>query len=242
VLGWTFVVLFLVLALGSFKPYFLPPAYPMLLAPGALTFERLFQGRRAWLGPAYAGALALVGLLLAPLAMPILPPAAFVSHYGFLTGVGNGGAGQRTAGAFPQYLGDRFGWDTMTATVARVYAGLPVQERSHACIFTVNYGEAGALNLFGPRDHLPPAISGHNNYYFWGPGTCDGSVLIAVGILPQYPEGAIFAGSYAKVAHAATITCDYCMGQENDIPVDVYTQPRFASFARDVWPRLKHFN
>lgn len=246
VLGWTFVVLVLVLALGTFKPYFLPPAYPMVFAPGALVFERFFQQRQhLWGGRAYVGGLVLVGLLLAPLAMPILPPAAFVSQYGFLTGAGNGGAGQATAGAFPQYLGDRFGWDTMTATVARVYEGLPLDEQAHACILTVNYGEAGALNLLGPQYHLPPAISGHNNYYLWGPGRCDGSVLITVGLpldLVQYPDIRALHDSYASVVQATTNTCEYCMANENNLPIYVCTGPRFANFARDIWPRLKHFD
>lgn len=244
VLGWTFVILYALFTLGTFKPYFLPPIYPLVLAPGALTVERFCQRRPrvAALGPAYAAALAFVGLLLAPLAMPVLPPAAFVSHYGSLTGAGNGGAGQQNAGAFPQYLGDRFGWNTMTQTVARVYDALPAGERARACIFTINYGEASALNLLGLDNHLPPAISGHNNYYLWGPGTCDGTVLIAVGVLPGYPEQGIFARSYRNMVQAATITCQYCMSEENDIPVQVYTQPTFADFARDVWPSLKHYN
>jgi 4-amino-4-deoxy-L-arabinose transferase-like glycosyltransferase len=243
VLGWTFVILFAILALGTFKPYFLPPIYPLLLAPGAVTYERVFQRQRvAWLRSAYAGMLVLVGLLLSPIAMPVLPPAKFVSHYGFLSGAGNGGAGQRNAGSFPQYLGDRFGWDTMTRAVATVSMGLPASERAHACVFTINYGEASALVLLSAPDHLPPVISGHNNYYLWGPGTCDGSVLITVGVLTDYPESQVFSASYGHVTQAATITCDYCMSAENDIPVLVYTQPRFQSFARDVWPQLKHFD
>jgi Dolichyl-phosphate-mannose-protein mannosyltransferase len=245
VLGWAFVILVAVLALGTFKPYFLPPAYPMLFAPGALVFERFFQRQRwAWLKPTYVGGLVLLGLLLAPLAMPILPPAAFVSHYGFLTGVGNGGAGQPTAGAFPQYLGDRFGWDTMAATVGTVYQRLPADERAHACIFTDNYGEASALNFLGPQYHLPPAISGNNNYFFWGPGSCDGSVLITVG-LPldqvQYTDIHTLHESYARLVQVATNTCQYCMESENDLPIYVCTQPTFSNFSRDVWPRLQHF-
>jgi 4-amino-4-deoxy-L-arabinose transferase-like glycosyltransferase len=245
VLGWTFVILFAILALGTFKPYFLPPIYPLLFAPGAISFEQFFQRRPrvAWLGPAYAGALAFVGLLLAPLAMPILPPAAFVSHYSFLTGAGNGGAGQQSAGAFPQYLGDRFGWDTMMKTVARVYSNLPRDEQAHACVFTINYGEASALVLLGTHDSLPPVISAHNNYYLWGPGRCDGSVIIVVGLHADYQEAQILTQQYYRhVAQAATITCQYCMSVENDIPVLVFTQPKFSSFAHDVWPRLKHYD
>lgn len=89
---------------------------------------------------------------------------------------------------------------------------------------------------------LPPVISGHNNYYLWGPGSCDGSVLIAVGVVPQDPESQLLGASYAHITQAATITCAYCMTEEDDIPVTLCTQPKFADFGRDLWPLLKHFN
>ncbi|MGI0079616.1 MAG: hypothetical protein ACRECH_08325 [Nitrososphaerales archaeon] len=98
-----------------------------------------------------------------------------VSPYGSLSGLGNCGAGQQNGGPFPQYLGDKFGWNTMVATVAQAYYTL--QERSLACIFTSNYGEASAINFFGASYGLPKAISGHNNY-IWGPGSCNGEVVI----------------------------------------------------------------
>jgi hypothetical protein len=168
--------------------------------------------------------------------MPVLPPATFVDAYGFLTGVGNGGAGQSTAGAFPQYLGDRFGWDTLTQNVERVYAGLPAAERSQACVLTGNYGEASALSLLGAPGRLPPVISGHNNYYVWGPGRCTGRVLIVVGDGPGDLEGA-----YASAVQVATNGCRYCMAQENNLPITVYTHPEGLAF-RDLWQRLKHFD
>jgi len=165
----------------------------------------------------------------------LLPPAGFVSNYGFLTGTGNNGAGQKTAGSFPQYLGDRFGWETMSATVAKVYAGLPAEQRARACVFTVNYGEASALNFFAARYHLPPAISGHNNYYLWGPGSCTGDVIITVGL--SQGEDAM---SFDSVVQAATVTCDYCMDEENNIPVYVCTQPKAG--LSQLWARVKHYN
>lgn len=245
-LGWTYVILYVVFTLFDAKSYFLAPAYPMLYAAGALVITRTAaRPRRAWIRPVYTATLALSGLLFAPLAMPVLPPATFASTYSVLTGVGNNSAGQTTAGKFPQYLGDRFGWDTMVAAVSRVYNDLPPDERAHACIFTLNYGEASALNILGPQYHLPPVISGHNNYFLWGPGSCDGTVLITVGLpldAVQYPDIRALASSYGSVVQAATITCDYCIGDENDLPVYVCTRPTFSSFARDVWPRLRHFN
>lgn len=245
-LGWTYVVLYAVFTLFNAKSYFLAPAYPMLYAAGAVVLTRPAAGpRRAWIIPAYVAVLALTGLLFAPITMPLLPPATYASTYGKLTGLGNNAAGQSNAGVFPQYLGDRFGWDTMTATVARVYRQLPPDQRAHACIFTVNYGEASALNFLGAGDHLPPAISGHNNYSIWGPGRCDGSVIITVGLpLDQTgdPYIRLFTDNYASVVQAATITCDYCQAEENDIPIYVCTKPAFSTFPPDLWTRLRHFD
>ena len=153
--------------------------------------------------------------------MPVLPPATFVRAYGFLTGAGNAGAGQRTQGAFPQYLGDRFGWEQMAATVARVYASLPIEQRARACIFTANYGEASAFALYQQHYSLPPAVSGHNNYYLWGPGSCSGAVVITVGrSLADNQQ------TFAHIVQAAIITCAYCVPEESAVPVYVCTQPK----------------
>jgi hypothetical protein len=235
-LGWTFVVLLALFALLEAKPYFLAPAYPMLFAGGAIVVERI--GGRAGAGGlvkwVYVALLAISGLLLAPLAMPILPPAAFVGSYGFMSGVGNASAGQQNQGAFPQYLGDRFGWDTMTQTVADAYEALPAPERSQACVFTSNYGEASALKFLGARYDLPPAISGHNNYYLWGPGRCMGEVMITVGL----PRDDV-KQSYTGVMRAATIACRYCMPEENDVPVYVARNPKDP--IQEQWPQTKHY-
>lgn len=231
--GWAFVTIVVLFIVINAKAYFLAPIFPLIFAAGARQVESLTQ-RQAWLAPAYVVVLLLSGLLLAPLAMPILPPTTYAKTYAALTGLGNGGAGQQTAGIFPQYLGDRFGWDTMAATVAQVYDALPANERSHACIFTGNYGEASALELLGARYHLPSTLSGHDNYYFWGPGSCDGSVLITVGISQ---DGLT---DFANVTQAATITCSYCMTYEDNLPVYVCTNLRLP--LKDAWQRVKHFN
>jgi len=237
-LGWAFVFLYLVLTLMRVKPYFLPPAYPMLFSAGAVVFERARpRPGLAWIRPVYVALLASVGIWLAPIAMPILQPATFVSDYGFLTGVGNGGAGQSTVGAFPQYLGDRFGWDTLTQTVGQVYADLSPAQRSQACVYTDNYGEAGALSQLGTAGRLPPIISGHNNYYLWGPGSCSGKVLIVVGRYLPLP----LQSAYDDVTEAAIATCQYCIADENNLPIYVLSSPNGPDFAT-LWRSLKHYD
>jgi hypothetical protein len=221
-LGWTFVFVYLVLTLLGTKPYFLAPAYPILFAAGAVVCERLpLRPRLAWIRPAYVALLALAGILLAPDVMPILPPATVVHSYGSLE----------------QVLGDRLGWDHLTQTVEQVYAGLPPAQRAQACVLTSNYGEAGALSQLAAPGRLPPIISGHNNYYLWGPGTCTGQVLIGVGYSP-----ADFQAVYADVTLAATERCEYCVTYEQNVPIVVASNPKVSIDLARLWPSVKHYD
>jgi Dolichyl-phosphate-mannose-protein mannosyltransferase len=222
-LGWTFVFVCLVLALIGAKPYFLAPAYPILFAAGAVAFERWApRPRLAWIRPAYVALVALAGILLAPDVMPILPPATAARVYGSLT----------------QPLADRLGWDSLTRAVEEVYAGLPPAQRAQACVLASNYGEAGALQFLAAPGQLPPVVSGHNNYYLWGPGACTGQVVITVGYSPadvQSPD--------AHVVLATAARCAYCVSFETDVPILVVSIPTSsnASVVRQ-WPSVKHYD
>jgi hypothetical protein len=221
-LGWAFVFAYLVLTLLGTKAYFLAPAYPILFAAGAVVFERwALRPRLAWVRPAYVTLLALAGILLAPAVMPILPPATTVHTYGVLD----------------QVLADRLGWDSLTQTVEQVYDALPPAQRAQACILASNYGEAGALSQLAAPGRLPPVISGHNNYYLWGPGTCTGQVLILVGFSP-----ADVNGTYANVVIAATQRCPYCVSFEQDLPIIVVSDPTTSINLAQLWPSVKHYD
>ncbi|HEU0002570.1 MAG TPA: glycosyltransferase family 39 protein [Ktedonobacteraceae bacterium] len=234
--GWAYVILYVLFTVTRAKLYFLAPAYPMLFAAGSVLIGRIMsRPRLGWLKPAYISLLLLVGLLLAPTVMPILPP----SLYGRATAIIGGNAGikveNRATGVLPQQLADRFGWDTMTAAVARVYHSLPQDEQAQACIFTENYGEAGAIDFYGSQYHLPQAISGHNTYYLWGPGNCTGAVVISIG-----NPLSMLQPAFASVTQADTITCAYCMPAENDLPV--YVCLHLKSSIQAIWPSVKHYS
>jgi 4-amino-4-deoxy-L-arabinose transferase-like glycosyltransferase len=234
-LGLIYVLLFALFAIQNAKFYFLAPAYPMLFAAGALSLERLVRRRRwNWLKPAYAAVVLVGGIALAPMVVPILSVETLAS----ITGAG-GGVGvkqeRREEGQLPQHFADRFGWKNMAATVAGVYDSLPVEDRSRACVFTANYGEAGAIDFFGPEYGLPEAISGHNSYYIWGPEDCTGEVVISVGV-PRRDLETVFG----EVEKEATIRCEYCMPDEDDLPVYVCRDPRAS--LQDMWPQVKHYD
>ncbi len=174
------------------------------------------------------------GVLLGPAVMPVLPPAMYARVY---HPSGNAGSQQESGDAYglPQALADRFGWEQQVALIAQVYHGLPTDEQRVACIFTSNYGEAGALVQFGGRYHLPPPISGHNAFYIWGPQGCSGQVIITINVSPQDA-----AQAFNSVTLAARTSCDACVAFENHAPILILQQPK-VPFAV-LWAHAKYYD
>ncbi len=213
------------------KPYYLVSIYPALLAFGAARIEQ-------WLSNAVARGAALAGVvvsgaLIAPLTLPILPVDTFVRYekaIGFTPSVGE----RSITGALPQYYADMFGWPQMATKVAAVYWSLPPQDRARAVFFGNNYGEAAAIDVFGPRLGLPQAISGHNNYYLWGTRGHDGSVLIIIGGSRKH-----YADLFRSFDIAGRIDTPYAMPFETNQPIYVLRGIKVP--LKDYWPNVKSY-
>jgi hypothetical protein len=170
--GLTFLVLFVTMEVEHAKDYYLFPIYPMLFAGGAVAIERLtLMTRRAvWLRGAVVGVILLGTLITLPLATWMLSPEQYIAYEKTL-GFTPRKEEVHHDGLLPQPIGDQFGWPEMARQVADIYNSLPPAERSKTGIYTGNYGEAGAINLFGPGYGLPRAYSRHQNHWYWGPPT-----------------------------------------------------------------------
>lgn len=169
VLGWAFVVnLAAVMFSSNGRPYYVAPAYPMLFAAGAVAMEGWFcrHGLR-WLKPAYMCVLLVVGAIGAPLAIPVLPPDTYIRYTERLH-LAPPHIETFKLGPLPQLFADMFGWEEMTTEVARIYDSLPADVRPKTAIFCGNYGQAGAIDLFGPKYGLPKAISNHQKLFSVG--------------------------------------------------------------------------
>ena len=181
VLGISFLgVAALLIAGGSSRPNYLAVAYAPLLAAGATWVGNLAARGRARLRPLALGVTAMLGLPFVPLGLPVL---SVEQHLAYARAIGVRIKPQEHSAEsdLPQVLADMFGWEDMVRRVARVYHALPDSDRVRCAVFASNYGEAGAIDFFGPRYGLPPAISRHNNYWLWGPRGATGQVMIMVG-------------------------------------------------------------
>ena len=179
ILGVTYLALLAVMMALKGKDYYLAPIYPMLYAAGGVLWEKWAESRSwlRWLRIAVPAVVTAMGIVAAPLVIPILPPEQIEPYMGRL-GIKIAQAETGARARLPQHFADEFGWPEMVETVAGVYNALPPEQRAKTAILTGNYGEAGAIDFFGPRYGLPKAISGHQNYYYWGPRQYTGESII----------------------------------------------------------------
>lgn len=159
------------------KDYYLAGAYPTLFALGAAAAVRAWLWLRVML---IAGAVALT-LVALPITLPILSPDRLGPYMARTHLRPRPNQGSAVGAPLTQLFSDQFGWRALEQTVAGAYHALPQAELARAAILTRNYGQAAALDFYGSADRLPPAMSGHNQYYLWGPRPSDGAALILVG-------------------------------------------------------------
>ena len=218
------------------KVYYPGAAFTFLLAAGCVPLERRLAARaparqpaaaRAWLArtvtPATAAGAAMVAgaVLAAPVALPVLP--ARVLHVAPLQKINYD-------------LGEEIAWPRLVALAAREYDALPAAQRRHATILTGNYGEAGAIDRYGPGDGLPQVYSGANNFWLWGPPPAGDSAAIAVNV-----EEALLRREFAHVSQVATFWNGLGVSDdEQAVPVFIATGLK-SSWAQ-AWPAFRDYS
>jgi Dolichyl-phosphate-mannose-protein mannosyltransferase len=232
-LGVTFVLFFLFMMKMHAKDYYVAPIYPMLFAAGAVFWQQVTERRVYW--ARYALAVVVVSeIITLPLTLPMLPVEKIVPYREML-GLKMSKSETNQSGPLPQFFGDEFGWREMVATVAQVYNSLPTEEREHTAILAGNYGEAGAIDFFGPQYGLPQSISAHQNYYYWGYRDYSSDDTFIILQWPRegvehacrsYSEGPALDPKWAMMEEHYTIWI--CHGFKRQMP--------------DLWDRIKHWN
>ncbi|MCA9700230.1 MAG: hypothetical protein KC431_22080, partial [Myxococcales bacterium] len=228
-LAWAFLTVITVLLLGQGKAYYAAPAYLPLYAAGGVALERAPRALRI-----LAPTLLVVGALATlPLSKPILPVERFIRYQDAL-GLEPGTGGERhELEALPQFYADMHGWEQLAAEVTAIHRALAPELRERACVFAQNYGQAAAIEILG--EDPPPVLSGHNNYWLWGPRGC-GAVMIVIG-----GERSELEAVFAEVQQVASHHCadDRCMPYENHKPLWLAQGPRVS--LEQLWPQLRHY-
>jgi Dolichyl-phosphate-mannose-protein mannosyltransferase len=223
-----YLVAFAVAAAAGAKGYYIVGIYASLFAIGAVAFEKFAP----WLRTAAVAVVAVSGVIVMPLALPILPVDTLVSYTKALGLTGRDGTPPHL---IQPVFAEEFGWGRLARDVAAVYTALPSKQRAQTAIYADTYGDAGALDFFGPGYGLPPAISSQNAYYLWGTRGYDGAILIAIGasrvdLLRKY---------YRNVTLVRTSTEPYKWIVEGPAPIYLCRNP--IAPLQAIWPNLRWY-
>lgn len=237
-LGWIYLVLLATFIVLHGKDYYLAPAYAMLLAGGTLAIEGWLEMSRFTRGKIWPKAVVLgvalsATLLTAPVVLPILSPEGQLAYRRRLH-IQDQKAEVHMESLLPQMFADQFGWPELVAEVGRFYQSLPPDVRENTAILAGNYGEAGAIDLFGPQYGLPTAISGHQNHYYWGLMGFHGDNFITIEYGPHY-----LSEVCKSVEPVAFHSNAWGMGEENH---EIYFCRGLKKPLADIFEDQKHWN
>jgi hypothetical protein len=232
--GWCYLAAFTVFVVLKGKNYYLAPIYPVFLAAGAVVIESFIErSRQIWLKPILVVVLVAGGAWLAPLVVPVLPVEQFISYMEKLPFKVPRSEHSHMRAILPQHFADQFGWEEMVAEVAKAQARLSPEERPGCGIFAQDYGQAGAIDFFGRRYGLPPALSGHQTYFLWGPRGYSGNCLI---VLDDRRE--VLEREFERVEYVGMSDNAYAL--EREVPVFICRGAKFGSLA-EIWPSVKRW-
>ncbi len=234
-LGYTYLLLIAMMWALDAKAYYPAPAYPYLIAAGAVPIER-------WTGVRYAWRVAIIAVVVAfaipstPFVLPVLPMRTYIAYQQFIGKLFHirFHVDKDATNATPiQYYADMTGWPQLAAQVASVYRALPPAQRKDAAIYAHNFGEASAIDFFGAQYGLPPALSGNNNYWIWGTHGYGGKTIIDV-------NGRELLAHYGSVDRVGTFHNPLAMPYENDLPIWVLGNPKTP--LQTLWPSLRNYS
>lgn len=223
--GWMFVVNFAIFLVARGRGYYMAPAYPMLLAAGAMLQERWLHSLSALharvLRVATFAALAIGGIIAAAVTLPIAPVNS---------------RWWQIANKIDGDFREEIGWPELVAEVANIYNSLPPAERESTGILATNYGEAGAVNLYGPAYGLPKAISGINSFWAYGYPSPPPQTLIVVGLGDEYRNE--YFGSCRVAGH---VTNPYGIQNEETGHPEIYLCRQLRQAWPDFWKDFRYY-
>lgn len=231
-LSITYVLLLLLMIFtGSSRPDRIAAIYPLLFAAGSVVITSLKKEVLRFVPHLVITLMIIGGLLAAPIFTPLVSPfytSKYISKIGLKFDIESGKINE----SLPQWLADRLGWVELASVTGEVYHSLPAEEQKNTVILSTNYGEAGALEVYGPKFGLPKVYATHNSFHSWGPPPDSVRTYIIV----FANENDVFK-YFDSVTVASNATCEFCTKPQRSIPVYIARGPKFIM--SESWSRFK---
>jgi hypothetical protein len=208
------------------KGYYTTGIYATLFAIGSCVVERA----PAWLRAATFAVASAVALATLPISLPVLPIDGFIAYS---RAIGLASASVSAPPVMQPLYAEEFGWEGLARDVAAVYQSMP--HRARIAVYADTYADAGAIDFYGAKFGLPPAIGSQNTYWLWGPRDYDGRKMIAVGasridLLKKYYRSCDLIRTSVEPLKAVV---------EGPAPIYRCSGPRMPFSS--IWPKLRWY-
>ncbi len=233
--GVTALLFFALMMVLHAKVYYVVPIYPVLYAAGCVYCFQCLGRRRLWQTAvlAYGIIFALAAWCWMPVVLPLVPPSQYAGWEQRLNFRPEETENFKKS-PLPQLLADMTSWPEFVRQVATAYNQLPPEIRAETGIYCGNYGEASALEVYGGQYGLPPAISGHQTYWFWGPRGQLRNNMIVVG-----QTQADVQKTFKDVHAVGVINTPYAMPFEDGD--HIWLAHGLTKSPESVWPSTKNW-
>lgn len=173
-----FIILILMFLQG--KSYYTQGLFPLLIAAGAVSFERLLK--KLWSQILLIVVLIIISLPLVPIGIPVYKPGKLITYFNNLeTKYGLTFIRRfedNTIHSLPQDYADMLGWEELTIITDKAWQMIP--DKKAAIIYCENYGQAGAITIIGKKYGIPEAISFNESFLYWIPEKFDSDITSAI--------------------------------------------------------------
>jgi 4-amino-4-deoxy-L-arabinose transferase-like glycosyltransferase len=215
-LGWAYVAALALTFVSGGRPYYPLPLAAVLVIAGLVAWgqQELTDRSRAKLLTAHVVTSAVV-------ALPLLPPAVLV---------------RTPIPTLNDTHVESLGWPELAEQIAALLERLPDDDREDVVLLTGSYGEAGALDRYGPALDLPRPYSGHNSYGDWRRPVDDHATVVAIRV-----PVSVLQPHFGSCRQVDQVRFDLPLGNEVEAAPIVICRDLRGTWG-EVWPQLRHLS
>jgi len=237
-LGYTFIIIILLLLGFSGKSYYSMGTYPMLIAAGALYIENiLIKWNKLWICPVLITLMIISIIPVLPISLCVLKIEQLKQYADKSKEIGFDAPFRWENGRIydlPQDFADMFGWKELARIVEKIYFELKPAQREECLIYAENYGQAGAVDYYGKKSGLPEIVNFSSSYLLWAPDSVNINFLIYIN-----DDTTNVSELFYEVIYQGEIKNPYA--RENGTPVYLCRYPKidFQKFYQELVRELK---
>jgi hypothetical protein len=181
VFAWLYFIIISVFLIAKGKPYYTLGIYPMFFAFGGYFLEKYLVGKLKILSYSILAFSFICAVAFLPLGLPVLPQPQMEKYCNafsrYITPIPMRNE-DNSYTPIPQDYTDMTGWKELAILASYAFNKLDSNQKKDCIVYANDYGQAGALDFYGKKYHLPTPVCMSDSYIFWAPDSLTASNFI----------------------------------------------------------------